>query len=240
MKKNYLLTLLLFTAFFGFSQFAVTVNGTNINDNDYINVGTTDSSADREFIITNLNTTNSINALVKVESITNSNGDHLTLCFDLCYYGVTVGNSYPLTGPVAIAPSSTSAPHGNHFLNEGFGDDATNPITYELKFYEVDAGGNEIGTPITLFYRFNPTLALNDYDQVNFELYPNVTTTNFTLKVEENVHIKIYSIQGKLVQENNATIGNNTIDVSKLTSQLYFVEITNQDGKKSVTKLIIK
>ena len=241
MKKQLLFTLtFLLTTLFNFAQFSLTIDGNPANNNDVITVSTLDNTADREFIITNLNTTAPINTLVKVDRIINSNGDHLTLCYDLCYFGVTEGTSYPTNGPITLQPSASSATHGNHFINENVGDNPNEPVTYDLKFYEVDTSGTEIGTPITISYVYQPAPAtVEDLNQVTFNLFPTVTKSTLNVIVNEKVNLQFYNIQGQLVKQELINEGENIINVSSFAKQLYYVVLTNMKGEKSLSKIIV-
>ncbi len=78
-------------------------------------------------------------------------------------------------------------------------------------------------------------LGINDVSDLNFSIYPNPTINSINISTTESIEkINIYSIHGILVKE---TTNNKTIDVSNLSSGLYFIEITS-GKRKSVQKLI--
>jgi hypothetical protein len=78
----------------------------------------------------------------------------------------------------------------------------------------------------------NNQLSNNQFSNSLFSIFPTVTTQTHNIVKgksanDGNYNFKIYSIDGKLVSEQLANFyGNNTttIDVSQLTSGLYFIQ----------------
>jgi hypothetical protein len=71
---------------------------------------------------------------------------------------------------------------------------------------------------------FNSKMVIN--------LYPNPTKNqlNIILTSNQNTKLEIFSIEGKLVEQQ--TIQKNTVvDVSKYNTGLYFIQATTNDGK---------
>lgn len=89
------------------------------------------------------------------------------------------------------------------------------------------------------------TAGLNEYSDVQSNLYPNPANTAATisleLKKESDVQVAIYSINGTLITSKDYGKLSGTmllpIDMSTFTPGMYFVDMTI-DGKKSVKKLI--
>ncbi|SRX72520.1 T9SS type A sorting domain-containing protein [Aequorivita antarctica] len=78
-------------------------------------------------------------------------------------------------------------------------------------------------------------VGIEDFAATDFKLFPNPTENMLNIQSKTPIeNVKIYSPQGVLVNEYNS----NTIDVSQLSTGIYFVEITVDD--KSVTKKFIK
>ena len=78
-------------------------------------------------------------------------------------------------------------------------------------------------------------LGKNDIKDLNFSIYPNPAINSINISTTETIEtIHIYSIQGILVKE---TTNNKTIDVSNLSSGIYFIEVTS-GKRKSVQKMI--
>ncbi len=239
LKKLFFLLAYTFSIY-GFSQFTLAIDGNNVADGTILNyTGLGVPAGDFEFIVTNT-ATMPINVTMTLESVTNNSaGSNLQFCWNLCYTTILVNSSYPANSET-LAVGASTAPHGNHFENSHLGDDTTAIVEYVLRYHEVDASGNEIGTPIRITYRYNPNAAISDFDLVEYELFPNVVDSNFTLNVKENVSGTIVNSSGQVIKEFIAKSGENNIDVSELSSQLYYIILKNNKNQKSLTKLLIK
>ena len=78
-------------------------------------------------------------------------------------------------------------------------------------------------------------LNTNDVYEIEFSIYPNPSDNVISIVSESNIEqVNIYSLQGILIK-NVSEI--NDIDVSHLSSGLYFIEVLSEKGK-SVQKLI--
>jgi hypothetical protein len=84
------------------------------------------------------------------------------------------------------------------------------------------------------------TLSTNNFDTIDFGMYPNPTSTGkvtITTSNSGNVTANVYDVLGKEVI--NRTVENNTLDVSNLNAGLYIVKLT-QNGNSVTKKLVIK
>ena len=92
-------------------------------------------------------------------------------------------------------------------------------------------------------FNFGAELGINNDDLSNLNIYPNPSTGFINLKsnnFSETVEISIYNIQGQLVisEEKSSTNEIIQVDISKLTTGMYFVKITSEEN--SVVKRIVK
>ena len=77
-------------------------------------------------------------------------------------------------------------------------------------------------------YSENCNLSIANTNQVNFQLYPNPTTTQFQLQTQEEIkEVKVFSLSGKEVLKYTTQ---NTYDVSPLPVGIYFVQIFATEG----------
>lgn len=86
---------------------------------------------------------------------------------------------------------------------------------------------------------FTPNIVQNS---TNFKLYPNPTQSIVNIYVETLVGsgtIVITDLYGKQVKQQVLSMGQNSIDVSKLAKAVYFVSILTQDGKQ-IQKLLVE
>ncbi|RFN58423.1 T9SS type A sorting domain-containing protein [Marixanthomonas ophiurae] len=83
-------------------------------------------------------------------------------------------------------------------------------------------------------YSEDCSLGISDLEEITFSIYPNPVTNTLILntKLEYN-NVKIYSIQGQLISEENT----DEIDVSNLSSGIFFVSIT-VDGRTITQKFM--
>jgi len=241
MKKLILFFLSLSVSLMSFAQFTLTINDENVEDGAVFEYNTLGEDVELDFIVTSTNDTEDIKMAMTVQSITNNSaGSNLQFCWDLCYALISVDSQYPTNG-ATLAPGASTAPFGNHFLNNHTGDDPNVPVTYELMFHEIDEEGNVMGSPITITYIYNATLSIEDsIEQVAYKLYPSVMTDSFTLELEEDAQVTILTLNGTVVAEWSASAGSNAIDVSSLASQMYYVMLSSSNEKKALTKIIIK
>ncbi len=79
------------------------------------------------------------------------------------------------------------------------------------------------------------TTGINDVTQSSIlNIYPNPTNSTLNIEVEENTNIKIVSLLGETVTTQQLYTGNNSIDVSVLTSGVYFLRTENGSATKFV------
>ena len=88
-----------------------------------------------------------------------------------------------------------------------------------------------------------PTLGIAEQtDGTSFIAFPNPANNSISIQLNEKeaCKISIYDITGKLLDLNQQTTNDiTTISTEKLCSGLYFVEVTNKDGKRSAKKISI-
>ena len=83
------------------------------------------------------------------------------------------------------------------------------------------------------------TLSVENRDLIAFNLYPNPTVNEVFMSTNvQSSRVDIYNITGKLVLTRVLTYGNNTVNVSELSSGVYLARFIS-DGKTETKKLII-
>ncbi|OEK08655.1 hypothetical protein A8C32_04185 [Flavivirga aquatica] len=104
---------------------------------------------------------------------------------------------------------------------------------------------NVVGTN-ALFYvddisfdNTNGSLSVNEIKAFNFNVYPNPTTEDITIKSTENSTIKIVNSLGVEVKSVKNASQLQTISVKGLASGIYFVTVTSSN-KKAVKKIVIE
>ncbi len=240
--KIIFLTLINLVSFLSFSQVSLKkLDGTPINDNDIIVFSElTDPESYLGLKIFNSSNQN-ITVKIKVVSIENSNALNLQLCISpICVPEIAVGNSYPTDG--SIIPANGRNGNFDHFINMNSGIVAGQNVNYVFKLYMVNSTNIEIGNSVTFTYRYTPALSTSDFSQlasigINLKSTTAVNSLEFTSI--DAVSSEIYDLTGKQVFFNKEMkVGNQSIDVSNLSSNIYLAQFTTLNGKKATIKFI--
>lgn len=92
--------------------------------------------------------------------------------------------------------------------------------TYAVSAVYED-GESEKTTPVTV----NVTLSVNENNEVVFMMYPNPAENHITIESTKDAEVKIYSVNGQMLSQQNISEGINTIDISNLNAGMYFVSV---------------
>jgi len=190
-----------------------------------------------DYFVHNPSTTEEIHMKALFESAVNTNGSFMEICFDLCYTGIVIGQVFPPgNSTVNIAPGGETG-SGNHLLNTYDGSDI---IEYVFKFYQVDGTGNEIGDAVRVTYIYNPTLGVGDHSELDVTIASTIISNEMIVKTIEELDMVVYNLQGKIVKSQKLEIGQQTVNMSGLSSQMYIVKFANNNGATKTTKIIVK
>jgi len=172
------------------------------------------------------------------------NGSNYTI-FDvsICNDGKYIINGgfsiYNDTPSNQIAKINSNGTIDNSF-NIGTGPNNSVWETYIQEDEKILIGGiftTYNGTSTNLIARLNNSILSINTNLIkgNFSFYPNPTQDVLFIESQEPIEIvKIYSLQGQLIIEGSS----NRVDVSQLTTGLYFVQVSSND--KTSTKRFIK
>ena len=161
----------------------------------------------------------------------------MQLCFGLCYDPIAVGQNYPPGNEVVtIQPGQNQMEEGDKFLN--YNDGGGNIIDYVFRFYQVDAGGNEIGDDLTFTYRYDPLLSTADNKLVKANIASTVVRDVLTIEATEEASVVVYDIRGRVVSNQKLIVGTNNISMASLPSQVYLVQLTNDRGASQAVKIV--
>lgn len=89
---------------------------------------------------------------------------------------------------------------------------------------------------------YSKTVSIANKSNLDFSIQPNPAHSFINIKVDKligNSKLLIVDYLGKVIKQQNLSIGNNTIDMSHLTKGMYFVSIVTQQGKLT-QKLIVE
>jgi uncharacterized repeat protein (TIGR01451 family) len=146
-----------------------------------------------------------------------------------------------------MLPASTTNPSG-----------AKGYVHFKVKPKAGYAIGDIINNTASIFFDFNPAIVTNTFstefvqalgrpafEDALFTMYPNPAGDHVTVSLSQNSGnistIAVYDTLGKAILNYPATSSTSeTIDISAISSGLYFVEITTNTNIKSIKKLMIK
>src|SRR5690606_31784251 len=95
-----------------------------------------------------------------------------------------------------------------------------------------------IGTSHIRVYDISGILSTNNFISESFDVYPNPVSDVLNIRMKNNLSLEkitVYNNSGQIVK----TAQQNTVDVSNLSSGVYFVEITTNQGI-ATKKVIVK
>lgn len=252
LMKNSSISVLLFLIFFSLNSFSqieygITIEdlqGNSLSDNDVLEFDTVEyPDASFTYKVRN-NTSETIRVRVEVESFSGTDGSMMELCFGECYFGVDLGQSYPINQSqpyVYVAANSTQVADGDHFFNSDPGN-GTEPVEYTFRFYMSDENGDELvsqaelQTDFSLNYYYSSSLGIDNLDELKLIYY--VSNNKLFINSESNLSLKIYDISGKLITKNQILIGGNTIDLTNFSVK-YLLMSFESNGTDLITKKIM-
>lgn len=104
---------------------------------------------------------------------------------------------------------------------------------------DVSISENTVYIDLVGFYFDESTsVSESDWNQNTYLLFPNPAVSSVIIFGEENAEINVIDAYGKIVQRQMHRGGNTQLNISKLPSGIYFVQI--QQGKNMSTKKLIK
>lgn len=236
--KNFLLLSTILVSSFGFSQIAVTRHsGTPITDGQVVAFNTISfPTAEMDFYVTNTSATATASVKINCLSLVNNDGTGFELCFgNECLSAVEEGESYP-TAPVVLAPGGVNG-NFDHFLNTNAGS-GTFPKDYVFRFYQV---GNPTGNTVTMTYRYDPTLTVNEINELQTSgviLKSTFVENQLDLDVLKETNLSIFDLNGKVINSTVLKYGVQSLDVSNLSSGVYILNFTSNEGITSNKKFI--
>jgi hypothetical protein len=190
-----------------------------------------------KFSVTNTSS-EAIYMRIFVDNLTNTDGSDFQLCFaGVCLNSVALDSGYPSTAAM-IGPGVTNSA-GNNFWNQN-PSTTTTPMSWTFRFQAFDAGGNTIGTPLSVTYNFDPNLSIEDEEFTSVEVFPTQVKNELNVSSNQNLTAEFYDILGKKVKDVSVVSGESKINVSDLSPQLYIIRFRNDSGKTLIKKIIVE
>jgi hypothetical protein len=195
-------------------------------------------ASELDFYIKN-NSTSTVNVKVNCMSLINNDGTGFELCFGPeCLSSVEEGTSYP-SSAVTLAPNGMNG-NFDHFLNTNAGSGVF-PKDYVFRFYQV---GNPTGNTIDFTYRYDPNLTTEQIEQLQTSgvvVKSTVVENSLEFDVLKSTNFEIFDLNGKLVMNTTKLeYGLQSIDISNLSSGVYVINFTSNEGNTSKKKFCKK
>jgi len=102
-------------------------------------------------------------------------------------------------------------------------------ITEAGTYTHTETLTNGCDSTTTLNLTVTPTAGINKIDNLSVKIYPNPTSENINVIVEEESILKLINASGKIILIQTIN-GNSNIELSDVPSGLYIVLVTNQNG----------
>lgn len=109
---------------------------------------------------------------------------------------------------------------------------------YSNKNWKSDGSKHFCIDKYTKFSEKCELLSITNIKNLSFKLYPNPISEKFTIKLQNGLELKklsIYNHIGELIKQEKQ----NTMDVSKLSKGIYFIQVETNQGK-SAKKILIE
>jgi hypothetical protein len=238
--KRILPLVFIFIGITSYSQISLSRhNGTPITDGQVIAFNTIAfPAAEMDFYVRNLSTTTTTNVKAICESLVNNDGTGFEFCFgNECLSYVEEGERYPST-PVVLAPNGVNGEF-DHFLNTNAGTGL--PQDYVFRFYQINGSGVEVGNSITMTYRYDATLSIDDINQLETSgviVKSTLVSNELSLDVLKPSQMAMFDITGKLVNNSKLQYGLQTVNVSSLSPGVYVLKFTSAEGRVSTKKIM--
>jgi hypothetical protein len=114
--------------------------------------------------------------------------------------------------------------------------------SFQLRLRFVNTAGNLDGGSIEVnrIQIVDPTtLSVKKNVLENVSVYPNPASGSLTINTLDGANIDIYNVIGKMVKSQEALSNSHTMDISDLSTGVYFVKLTSE-GKTATKKLVIE
>jgi hypothetical protein len=240
MKKIILLAAVLLGTIAQAQNIAYTTDGGEIiENNDVFTFSSNEEPESKMLIHLKNNGEETFRFKIRVDEVVGNPDTGMSMgvqfCFSgTCYFSVVPGNLYP-NAPVTLEPGENNDPT-DHFLNENPGVDG-NPVTYKFTVVEVNENGQIVQDNLLTFtYKYDADASIDDFTALkNMGLTLGSTVVKSQLDVTANTvaTLQLFDGNGKKVKEAAISEGSQSIDVSALSSGMYFANFKTQDNKVS-------
>ena len=216
-----------------------TTDDTQINEGDVVVFGTAEYEPAKLRFLTYNDSGETVYLRVECEGLTNTNGDHMELCYGSCYYGIDTFIGYPLENPIMVQPGQSQGTIYDYFSNT---DGASDLVEYQFRFFQCDEDGFEIpDTSLHFTYRYDANMATSDVNSIAIaEVYPTAVKDFTTVSLKENAQVQILNLEGKSVKSLNLNSGETKLNLSDLAAGVYLIQFKGVSGTTTMKKIVVK
>lgn len=244
MKRIYLTALLLTVANLINAQITILDgNGNIIEDGSVFEFNTVDEGpwvenpeSKLSFYIQN-NTSSPIEVKGAMVEIIGSNGSGVQFCMGDCLNVVNENSVVPMgNSTFPIGSNQTTGP-GIYFWNL---NSSSEYASYKFKIYQADSSGNQIGTPIHMTYIYSATASTPDItlQKLGVQLNNTLVDNELLFTTTSAMSMQVVDLNGRSVATQSFEEGNNRYNTSGLTSGIYIVKFTNNQGQTATVKIV--
>ena len=106
---------------------------------------------------------------------------------------------------------------------------------------ELIYSGGEFAAEDSVEFRVGESLSSEDFENESVSVYPNPTSDfiEISTSIKTEFDVQVYDMNGKMIM-NIDNLNNNKIDLSELSSGIYFVKLQGENQRHYITKRIIK
>jgi len=171
-----------------------------------------------------------------------TNGVEYTISYKFKYVSANFNGMHPITLKIIRAGSATTTTNNSFASNNDWVDKSITFTPDQTGDYDLNLSiATFDGQPFEVLMDdikvFDPlSLNVNEADnKENFNIYPTITEGNIYFDQVDNFKFSVYDTNGR---KQNVIFGNNSIDLSGLTTGMYFVNV--KTNTKNITKKVIK
>jgi len=183
-----------------------------------------------------------IKVRAKLVEVVNGNPEALQFCFSHdCYTNIVIDRVYPTDGQYAeiLAGATHKDTDFDHIVNFYEPDNGEN-VDYTFRFFEVNDDLEEIGDPLLITYRYNPTLSTPDFKYYFALINSTILTNALDIKLENDADLRMYDMLGREVFAKSLVSGTHHLTLPNLTNNMYFVQLSNKEGAQQTIKVLVK
>ncbi len=111
-----------------------------------------------------------------------------------------------------------------------------------MSIVNIDIAGEQEGDPIITFtYKYDRTASITDFaslERMGIMLNNTIVKNTFDITATVNAKLEVYSVSGQSVKKVTIANGTQAIDLSSLSTGVYFAKFATEENKTSQIKIV--